>query len=1358
MKQKITKLFVSFLSVILILPQLLQADFVYTNIPAAINPLFATVSQSYLNDGKDIFVLIQDLHSNPEVQTNIYKTIDFFDKNYGINKILIEGAPSAKIDTSFIKSLNNYDPKVSDYLLNKGMLTGAEYFLIKNNSAVPVYGLEDWETYINNIRLLASINNNLKGSQKVFNEFYNTVIERTKSKKLMKYVDFDINDTKINKKVNLPILKYDTLNNFIFLSDTKKNLNKKNINKEHSKFVGELKSSLGYDKFKDIIDKSKNNDLTEYWQQLYKQFSQNQSYQSQYKNLFSYLNYVLKINSLNMVSLIHQQNEYFNDFLNDLYTKDKDTEEKIFILKMTSLFEKIITLSISEYEYDFFTSNFERYKELLNFYLTNEDLIKFDAIIEVNKFLEYYDVNKKRNNIFINNILSSQTVKGNNSNSDKKINIIITGGFHSSILNDLKKNNLQYLLVTPYTKNSTVTDAFSKIISSAYEQQTIIQIQMLLATSPLIPEHTKDLFLAELTAAFAEVYDQDPKIVEEHIRKLVRGKWSEPLNIHIKDDNFNIFIGNQVISFKIKNNKLDFTDYKIGPIEEDTIFIRDYTKKKTVEYLATVGSETFVFEIDEDIAANLTQEDITEIIEEIVVRIPEEEEIVSFSQRDAEDKKSYPIRIAIKTFEKSNSTDLFINNIDETKTFFINKSLLKADPSARTLFLKISLIHAILFSFFNADAFDKDLLTNDDINFIFINVRKDEFGLPDIQSLKESLKKATETEFSDKEIRVFSQLKKYSGNLELLIQEVLQKDYISEYRLPHWKHIISQYFAPNKGESKKAARRRKHLEKEFFSKMIVDNSQEESFQEFLDRRVSKERQNKINANIEFLAQYLIDSVSEQEKQYAQQMSADLEQNIQDCLRLMYLKLPKHTFEKFLNEKGVVADHNFNHSMNLIKNAIDIIKTEGKPFAEIDFTIVVYAALMHDVACTFFRDNHEKNSAILATEMLRSSSLPTRTRKRIVAACIGHEKVGDRGERVEHQIYEARLIHDADGLSAVMDLARIINIWIKNKEPFFFKERTVAERLDLIERDRFLYTEGGDMINDLLRQFVRMKPSRYLTKGAQTILQKAMKNGQSYLTDLLNENKQRIIETYNLTEEDFQQAIETISIMFRNKDYQEILQRTPTKKELKNEAHDEIFDTKKDINTDNTLLIDIVDTKDELYRLEKAERAGVNTLAVSFAGNEILSNIPLTNVITLEKETLTIDGESYDVSINLNLIKLKPAYYSEYMKVLTIDAPELPEELRSEIIKHIRKQLLKNKVYLEYINPLENMAIINFESANGNYDKLMASKALNFNFASILVDAWGDVPVLYDLRKEKSLISDSQEIINPRKINAMLSAS
>ena len=111
-----------------------------------------------------------------------------------------------------------------------------------------------------------------------------------------------------------------------------------------------------------------------------------------------------------------------------------------------------------------------------------------------------------------------------------------------------------------------------------------------------------------------------------------------------------------------------------------------------------------------------------------------------------------------------------------------------------------------------------------------------------------------------------------------------------------------------------------------------------------------------------------------------------------------------------------------------------------------------------------------------------------------------------------------------------------------------------------------------------------------------------------------------------------------------------------------------------------------------------------------------------------------------------------------MKVLTIDAPDVPEELKPEIIKYLRKQILSDKIYLEYINPLENVAVINFESETESYEKLADSKVLNFNFASILVDVWGDIPILYDFRNERSLITDSKKIISPRNINKMLSAS
>ena len=1353
MKNLFRKIFTLLLSVLLIFPSLLQASLTYDYTQTFIDPCISKISQSYINNNENIIVFIQDMHSNPEVQKNIYETISFFDKQYGVDKILMEGVPYSKTDTSFITSLQNYNPKVSEYLLNKGMLTGTEYFLIKDNPSTPIYGLENWDIYINNIKLLANIKFNFNGANKIFSEFYKIVIERTNAKKILKYIDFDITNKKLLKKVNQPILKYDTLNKYIALSETKKSFDNKTIKKEYINFLNVLKNSLDFTSYKNIIDKVKNEDISDYWQTLYEYFLQNKNYQSEYKKLFSYLEYLSQINSLNIVSLIYQQNEYFNDFLNYLYINKQNIEEKIFIIKMTNLFEKIISLSISEYEYDFFINNFERYKQLLEIYLTNEDLIKFNTIIESNKILEYYKVNKQRNDIFINNILSSVSLKNDTVHKNKPVTIVVAGGFHSSILKNLKEKNLQYLLITPYSKTNKITDAYSKIVSSTYEQQMLAQIPAMLANSTLVPEHTRDLFLAELIEAFAAVYDESPIVIEEHIRKLVRNKWAEPLNIHIKDDNFNIYIGNQVISFKIKNNRIDFTSYKIGPIEESTIFIRDFGKEKTVEYTVSINNKTFIFEIEKDIASNLTEENIQRLSEEIKSRIGENE--ISFIKKDSNNQNAD--RIFIKTFEKSNSNDLFIDNISQSNTFFINKKLLKTDKETRDLFLEISIIHTILFSFFDKSVFDKDLLTEEDINFILNNIDKDSFGLPDIDKLK----KAIETEFSDKEVRILSQLKKYSGNLELLIQEVLEKDYISEYRLPHWKHIVSQYFSPSKGESKKSIKKRHSLEKKFFSKIIVDNSQEESFQEFLDRRISLQRQQKIKSSIKHIAQHLIDSASTKEKPEVEKISKQLEQNIYDCLELMYRNLPKHAFEKFINEKGVVSDHNFNHSIKLIENAVDIIKTEEKSFKDIDFTIVVYAALMHDLSCIFFRDNHERNSAILAGEILKNSSLSEKMQRRIVAACLGHEKVGDRGERVEHKIYEARLIHDADGLSAVMYLERIVEIWMKSKEIFFAKERTVDERLDLIERDRFLYTEGGDMINDLLRQFVRMKPSRYLTKGAQIILNSAMKNGEEKLISLINEYKVKIFETYGINEETFQQAIETIRIMFKNPKFNKILEKESPRKE---EVHDDIFDFSRDIDTENTLLIDIATKKEELYKIEKAERSGLNTLTISFSDDNILSDIPLTNVINLNEldeneepiQEIEINGHIYLININLNFIKIN-SYYSEYMKVITIEAPNLPEELKPEIIKYVNKQIINNKKYSEYIKSLENITVINFDQANTDYELLTKTKKLSKDLAKILTQTWGEIPVLYDLRTEKGLIVDSNDF-KIENINAILSAA
>lgn len=1347
MKKKITKLFVLFLSIFLILPSLSQASFFGANVPLSLNPFIYKISQKYLNNSNDLIVFIQDMHSNPEVQKNIYKTIDFINKKYGINKILIEGAPYQKLNTNFIKSLNNFNSKVPEDLLNKGMLTGTEYFILKDTNNVNIYGLENWDIYIENIKRLAKINQNLKNANKMFEKFYNLVLEKTDSKKLLKYIDFDLTNDKLLTKINQPILKYNDLHKYINLSETKKDFNKKTVTKEHQDFLNTLKNSLDYDTYTKIINESKNEDLVHYWNLLYSQFEQNTEYKTEYKNLYSYLIYLYDVNSLNIVSLIYQQNEYFNDFLNFLSTTDEKFEEKLFILKMTDLFKRIINLSITGYEYQFFTNNFDRYELLLAEYLTNFELNEFEVLFKFNQFFDYYNANVLRNQIFVDNILSS--IKSDDKSNGKNITVVVAGGFHSSILNVLKEKEIQYIFLTPYSKSNKVTDAYSKIVASTFDNQMLSPIPMLLADTNLVPEHVRSLFLSELIQVVYSVYDKSPEELKKTITKFSRENWAEPLSVHIKDDNFNIFVGKDYLSFKIKNNRVDFSQYKIGLIEEETIFIRDYNVNSVIEYEVSINGQPFIFEIEKNIADSLTDKDIQIILDEVIIRSLQED--VKISQKTG-DKKQYEKKVIIKTFEESNSGDLFINNLTESNTFFVNKSVLKLEPSVRNIFLKISIIHSILFSFYDIEFFDKDLLLNEDIRFVLVNVDKDAFGLPNI----EKIENAIEAEFNKREVRVFSQLKKYSGDLELLINTVLEKDYLSEYRLPHWKHIVREYFTRSKPESKKAKKKMDNFQKKFFSGLVVDNSDKESFQDFLDRRVSLKRQEEINKNIKSVIQLLRESLSERDKQYEEQIISSFEKSIHDCLELMYRKMPRHLFEKFINEKGVIADHDFNHSIQLLSYVINIVKTENASFKNIDFTVLVYAAFLHDISCLFFRDNHIKNSAIWASQILKTTDMPKRLQHRIVATCLAHEKIADKGERVEHEIYEARLIHDADGLSAVMDLERIINVWRETKEPFFYKERTDDERLNLIERDKFHYTEGGDLINDLMRQYIRMNPSRYLTKGAKTIVSSAADQEEDLLISILNKNKIKIFETYDtLTEEDFNSAIETIKRIFKNKKYIKMMDRSMKETE-ESETHDEVFDFSKDISIDNTLLLDIVTSKEELYRFEKAERLGINTLAISFSKDNILSDIPIKNTFNLEKEIM-INGQPYFVSINLSLIKLNSAY-SDYMKVLTIDGSNITEDLKPEIIKYVREQLLNNKEYLEHIKPVENMAIINFDQADDNYEKLTASKVLRSDFEKILFDVWGDIPALYDLRTERSLIIDSTEFMKIDNINAILSAS
>src|SRR3989339_2099264 len=104
------------------------------------------------SEGDKLVIFIQDLHCHPEVQKNIYEIIRLFDSRFGINRVLVEGAPSGRVDTGILSSIPGEKLRTNTLstLLDKGLISGAEYYSVVENKD-KLYGLEQWDMYRQNL-------------------------------------------------------------------------------------------------------------------------------------------------------------------------------------------------------------------------------------------------------------------------------------------------------------------------------------------------------------------------------------------------------------------------------------------------------------------------------------------------------------------------------------------------------------------------------------------------------------------------------------------------------------------------------------------------------------------------------------------------------------------------------------------------------------------------------------------------------------------------------------------------------------------------------------------------------------------------------------------------------------------------------------------------------------------------------------------------------------------------------------------------------------------------------------------------------------------------------------------------------
>lgn len=127
-----------------LLNQVLPGDLGKITIPAEIGK----IEDVFKGESSKTVILVQDAHAIPDAQRNIQKLIEYFQKQYGLDWVAIEGAASA-LDPQLFRSFPDkvvLEKTFQEYFAS-GELAGASAAAIFNKHPVMVHGLEDWALY-----------------------------------------------------------------------------------------------------------------------------------------------------------------------------------------------------------------------------------------------------------------------------------------------------------------------------------------------------------------------------------------------------------------------------------------------------------------------------------------------------------------------------------------------------------------------------------------------------------------------------------------------------------------------------------------------------------------------------------------------------------------------------------------------------------------------------------------------------------------------------------------------------------------------------------------------------------------------------------------------------------------------------------------------------------------------------------------------------------------------------------------------------------------------------------------------------------------------------------------------------------
>jgi hypothetical protein len=491
-----------------------------------------------ITDGKDfgskpLVIAVQDLHCHPEVQRNIAKILAALDTKYSLGAVYVEGG-YGQVDTSWLSDIddNAIRNKITEGLVNRGLMTGAEYYSVTARRPQLLRGLEDEKLHKENLVRLGRIiekkeyfENRLRALDKdlVFmgekyfgpkNKKFSCLIKKHQDGQISsdkyytllgKYVDAVNNDPdRYNTLFSIRLDDFPNIKSYITLSRTGRRLDYKRVAREMQAFLRDIKNAVPYRVYAGLLKKTDNfaklDELYLHLIVIAREYHIDVN--ARYPDLARFLAYSERSRTLNPVQMINEEKKLAAE-LRMGFSRDTAELEVAFLADFYPLFKDYLLNRLTADDYEYFRQRFEKFQSVWAKYTFKDRIAELSG--EFPLLDEFYAANCERNRCFLDRAGSvaaarpadergqagdlmaqpQEAIDGLLKRSD--IAVMVTGGFHTEGLRKLfSERGISYVTVTPnVTQDTTFSSAV--YIKLAREQAKIlanaIQLGLLAQTS-----------------------------------------------------------------------------------------------------------------------------------------------------------------------------------------------------------------------------------------------------------------------------------------------------------------------------------------------------------------------------------------------------------------------------------------------------------------------------------------------------------------------------------------------------------------------------------------------------------------------------------------------------------------------------------------------------------------------------------------------------------------------------------------------------------------------------------------------------------------------------------------------------------